>query len=210
MEKFLSEISGLISFTAYLIYIVSIFFGKTKPSRSTWWILTLVGSLIMFTSLLLGLKQNFWIQLSYVVGPLFIAILSVFPKYGYSEKLLGVDKVCLWLSGILCVFWGLSWFVFKKIFCSEDLLNSLLFIVFLLSLAIDFVGLVPTVIKSYRNPKGEYPFAWLLETVASSLNMYSVLITFGFLNQNMIYALYLLSMNGIITILLFRKKSSTT
>src|SRR3989344_9149248 len=95
ITQHLGEIAGLISFSAYLIYIISTFRGKTKPSRSTWWILTFVGILIFASSYSINAKESMRIQLSYIIGPLIIAILSLSPKYGYGSKLLQIDKISL-------------------------------------------------------------------------------------------------------------------
>src|SRR3989338_11645313 len=101
----IGEIAGVISFCAYLKYIISTFQGKTKPSRSTWWILTFVGILIFASSYSLGAGESMWIQLSYIIGPLIIGIMSLFPKYGYGSKLLLIDKICLWGATICVILW---------------------------------------------------------------------------------------------------------
>lgn len=186
----LSEIAGLISFSAYLIYIISTFQGKTKPSRSTWWILTFVGILIFFSSYSMGAKENLWIQLSYILGPLIIAIQSLFPKYGYGSKLLIIDKICL-SGAFACI---VLWIVF----------NSAL-IAFLGSIIVDFIGLIPTIKKSYFEPEEEDPFAWGIELIASILNAVSITVWFSFTQHDWIYALYLLILNGLIASLLWRK-----
>ncbi len=183
------EIAGVISFLAYLKYIISIFNGKTKPSRSTWWVLTFVGILIFFSSYSIGAKENMWIQLSYILGPLIIAILSLSSKYGYSSGLLKIDKICL-LGGILCI--GL-WIIF----------NSPL-IAFLGSIIVDFIGLIPTIKKAYFDPNEEDPAAWGIETVAIIVNALGISVWFSLVEKDWIYALYLLVVNGTIFILLWR------
>jgi len=191
----IGEIAGGLSFLAYLKYILSIFQGKTKPSRSTWWILTFVGILILVSSYSIGAKENIWIQLSYVVGPLIIAILSLFSQYGYSSGLLKIDKVCL-LSGILCI---ILWIVF----------NSPL-IAFIGSIIVDFIGLIPTIKKAYFNPNKEDPVAWGIEMVAIIINALGISVWFSAVEKDWIYALYLIIINGIVFILLlmpFRNKN---
>lgn len=189
ITQYLGEIAGLISFGAYLIYIISTFQGKTKPSRSTWWILTFVGILIFASSYSLNAKESTWIQLSYVVGPLIIGILSLFPKYGYGSKLLLIDKICLW-GAILCI---LLWIIFNSPF-----------VAFLGSIIVDFIGLVPTIKKAYIDPKKENPIAWGIEMLASVVNALGVSIWFSLISKDWIYALYLIILNGIITLLLWR------
>jgi hypothetical protein len=185
----LAQLAGLISFSAYIIYIISIFRGKTKPSRSTWWILTLVGGLILWSSYSLGLYGSLWIQTSYVLGPLLLAILSI--KYGEGTGLSVLDKICL----IGAALSGLLWIIF----------NSPL-IGFLGSIVVDFIGLIPTIRKSFLTPEEEDPNAWLIETISSVLNLFAVTAWFSLDQKDWIYALYLALVNGGLTILLWRKR----
>ena len=133
--------------------------------------------------------------MSYVVGPLIIAILSLFSQYGYSSGLLKIDKVCL-LSGILCI---ILWIVF----------NSPL-IAFIGSIIVDFIGLIPTIKKAYFNPNKEDPVAWGIEMVAIIINALGISVWFSAVEKDWIYALYLIIINGIVFILLlmpFRNKN---
>jgi len=184
-----SEIAGLISFFAYLVYIISTLRGKTKPSRSTWWILTMVGILIFATSYSLGAKENMWIQMSYIVGPFIIAVLSLFPAYGYKEGLLKMDKICL-VGAFLC---AIIWLVFNSPFTA-----------FLGSIVVDLIGLIPTIKKAYIDPKKEDPTAWGLEFLASVINMLGITAWFSLAEKDWIYALYLFLLNGTVVILLWR------
>lgn len=184
----LAEIAGIVSFLAYLKYITSIFQGKTKPSRSTWWILTLVGGLILWSSYSLGLYGSLWIQTSYVVGPLILGILSI--KYGSGTTLSYLDKVCL--TGALVS--ALLWIIFNS-----PLMG------FTGSIIVDFIGLMPTIKKSITRPEEEDPNAWLMETVSSVLNLFAVVSWFTLEHKDWIYALYLALVNCGLTVLLWRK-----
>ncbi len=188
---YMGEIAGVISFAAYLLYIISIFRGKTKPSRSTWWILTLVGILIFATSYSLEATESMWIQLSYIVGPLIIAILSLFSQYGYKEGLLKIDKICL-AGAVICAF---IWFVFNSPF-----------IALLGSIVVDFIGLIPTMKKAYIDPEHEDPSAWALEFLASAMNVFAISAWFSLEEKDWIYALYLFLVNGIVAALLWRRR----
>lgn len=188
----IGEIAGGISFLAYIKYIVSIFQGKTKPSRSTWWILTFVGILILFSSNFIGAIENMWIQLSYIIGPLIIAILSIFPRYGYSTGLLKIDQICL-LGGILCI--GL-WIVF----------NSPM-VAFVGSIIVDFIGLIPTIKKAYFDPNKEDLVAWGITMIAVIINAVGISVWFSMVDKDWIYASYLLLTDGLITVFLWRKSN---
>ena len=187
MTNILSQIAGLISLIAYVQYIVSVFKGHTRPSRSTWWILALVGALILLSSYSIGARESIWIQICYVIGPLIIAIQSL--KYGYGARLQVVDKICL-AGAFICIF---IWIIFNTPI-----------IVFLRSIIIDFIGLIPTIKKSYYDPREEDPLAWTIETIASLLNAFGITFWFTMADKSWIYAIYLLFVNGLIMLLLLR------
>lgn len=188
-------IAGIISFSAYFIYIVHIFQGKTKPSRSTWWILALIGTLVFTSSYSLEAKEGMWIQLANILGPLIIGFLSLFKKYGYGSKLLAIDKICL-VGAVLCLTF---WVVF----------NSPL-IAFIGSILVDFLALIPTIKKAYIDPKEEDALAWNIEVVAAIINTLGISVWFSTVGKDWIYALYFLIINSTIALLLlrpyFRKK----
>jgi hypothetical protein len=180
----LEKIAGLLSLAAYGIYIISTIKGETKPSRSTWWILTFVGIVIMWSSYALGSTDNLWIQMSYVIGPGIIAFLSL--KYGDNLGFERLDWICL----IGAFFSIILWIVF----------NSPL-VALLGSIVVDAIGLIPTVKKSYINPKEEDPTAWSLEMFASILNAMAIGVWFQE-DKSWIYATYLVLMNATIFVLL--------
>ena len=158
-------------------------------NSSAWWILSFVGILILWSSSALGAHDNFWIQLSYVVGPLIIAVLSL--RFGDGNRLSALDIGCFLgacISGIL-------WVTF----------NSPM-IGLIGSITVDLIGLLPTIVKSYREPEVESPNAWLIETTASTLNLLVISSWFSLLQKDWIYALYLFLVNSLITLLLWRKR----
>ncbi|MDO8594965.1 MAG: hypothetical protein Q7R93_05675 [bacterium] len=174
--------AGILSFAAYLLYIVATLRGTTKPNRATWWILTLVGSLIAASYYSGGARNTIWIALSYVLGPAIIAVLSLWYGEGKWDRL---DKVCL--TGALIS--GAVWYF------SESSLVALL-----TNILIDFLGLLPTVKKSYLRPTGEDRPAWTLECMASTLNIFAIerwAFAIAF------YPLYLLLINGTVTFFLY-------
>lgn len=178
----LGIIAGCLSFAAYGLYIVSTILGKTKPNRATWWILTLVGVMIAASYYAEGARDTMWVPLSYVLGPAIIAVLSL--KYGEGkwEKL---DKWCLAGALISAVVWYLS---------------SSALLVLLINIFMDFIGLLPTIKKSYLRPAGEDRTAWTLESFAGLLNVFAIeRWTFSIA----FYPIYLLLINGTITLLLY-------
>ena len=180
----LGIVSGALSLLAYVIYIFASVFGKTRPNRVTWWVLTLVGVLIASSYYAEGARNTFWIALSYTLGPLIIAIVSIWRGEGGSSKF---DLFCLGVALASILVWILS---------GSALLTLLV------NMLIDLFGLLPTIKKSFLKPEGENRGAWLLETVASFL---AILAVEEWLFSIWIYPLYLVLLNGAITLLLYRK-----
>ncbi len=179
----IGQIAGLLSFSAYVLYIFSTLKKETKPNRATWWVLTLVGVIIATSYYTGGARDTMWVAVSYVAGPLIIAILSL--KYGEGtwERL---DKMCL----VLAITSALLWYIF-----SSPL------VALLSNIGIDFIGLIPTIKKSWLRPEGEDRVAWSLESSANVLNLFAVKAwTFGIV----FYPVYLVVINIIITLLLFK------
>ena len=182
-------LAGVVSFLAYFFYIVTIPFGKTRPSRSTWWVLTLIGFMIAFSYWSLGARDTIWIALSYTLGPLIIALLSL--KYG-EGKWQKLDTICFSVSLASALVWYIS--------------NSAI-IALLINIFMDFVGLLPTIQKSYLRPSGEDRPAWTLESIASILNILAIE---NWVFSIAFYPIYLALINGIITLFLYKPIFKTT
>ncbi|MSU55821.1 MAG: hypothetical protein EXS51_00715 [Candidatus Taylorbacteria bacterium] len=181
--------AGILSFAAYVLYFFSTFRGETKPNRATWWILTLVGSLIAASYYASGARDTIWVAVSYVLGPAIIAVLSLRYGEGTWERL---DKICL--AGALAgaVIWYLS----------DSAITALT-----INILMDFLGLIPTIKKSYLRPEGEDRAAWMLESLAGICNLFAISVwTFAIA----FYPLYLLAMNATITLLLLRPRRART
>jgi hypothetical protein len=148
--------AGVLSIWAYPIYIADILRGNTKPSRITWWVLTLSNSMIAISYFASGARDTIWIPVSYSVGFFVIALFSV--KYGEG----GWSRLDIFsVSGVVAS--ALLWYVFN----SPEI--ALLAVVL-----VEFFGLVPTIAKTYRQPSSESRLAWTIATVASLLNIFAI------------------------------------
>src|SRR3989344_1145204 len=105
-KELVGIIAGILSFSAYFLYLFTTITGKTKPNRATWWILTLIGLMIASSYYVSGARGTIWIAISYVVGPLMIAILSL--KYGEGSKWEKLDKWCFAISIVSIPIWYIS------------------------------------------------------------------------------------------------------
>jgi hypothetical protein len=179
-------IAGVLSLFAHLVYVKSILSGNTRPNRATWWVLTLIGTIITLSYYAEGARNTIWLPAGYTLGALLIALLSLRYGEGKWEKL---DKWCLFIAIISALIW----------YISKSAILTLI-----INVAMDFIGLVPTIKKSYLRPWSEDRSAWAIESVAGILNVLAInRWTFGIA----FYPIYLLTLNGMITILLYRSIS---
>lgn len=179
--------AGVIAFLAYIVYIISIFRGGSKPNRATWWIWAFMGLILALSYKFSGATDTVWVPYVEFVGPLSIAILSI--KYGEGGLKDKTDLFCLFGA----IFSIILWIIFDSPV-----------IALITNLAIDSFAIVPTIKKSYLRPEGEDFWAWFGTGLADSLNMFAVgKFSFAIL----VYPIYmLLSDLIIIFILLFKKK----
>lgn len=187
-------IASFLVLFAISFYVFSILRGDTRPSKSTWWILALVSLLTLATSYSLGATENLWVQVAYLVGYTIIGILSLFPKYGFGSKLLVVDVVCITGALLLSIIWFLS---------------KSAFIAFLGSIIIDFVGLVPTIKKVWKESSSEDTKAWIIGTTAAFVNILGISSWFSLSHKDWIYALYLFVTNLFVTFLVIKNRKKT-
>ncbi len=73
-------LGGILSLVAYVPYVKSILSNETRPSRSSWWIWSLVGFLIVLSYYDVGVRRTMWIPIFFFICPRIIAILSL--RYG--------------------------------------------------------------------------------------------------------------------------------
>lgn len=180
----LGKVAGLISLLAFIPYFISIFKGKTKPNRITWWIWTLLGLLLYFSYKEAGAKETLWVPLIYIIAPLITAILSI--KYGVGGWT-HFDIFCLIGSLLSTLLWAIS---------GSPIIALILFLI------IDLFGALPTIKKAYSNPEQENKLAWFLMCLANVVNLFA---TENVKFSVLIYPLYMLLIGSIIFGLLIRK-----
>jgi len=183
----LGVVAGVIAFLAYIVYVVSILRGESKPNRATWWIWAFMGLIVGLSYDAAGAQNTIWVPYVEFIGPLIIAILSI--KYGEGSLNDKTDVISL--VGALASI--ALWIIFK---------NPVVALV--ASLAVDSFAIIPTIKKSYLRPEGENFWAWFGTGIADSLNMFAVE-RFSF--AILLYPIYMLVSDLIIiVILLLRKK----
>lgn len=184
-EQIIGFLAGVLEFGAFLLYYISILQGKTRPNRATWFVLTVVGVLIVMSYYASGARETLWVPISYAVGPLIAFLLSL--RYGEGGWT-PFDRACLLACAVSIIFWKIS----------KNPEMTLFF-----NLLIDFFGLLPTIKKAYLDPLSEDKVAWSVTSLANFMNILAVTswtFIIGF------YPVYMLIVNGLVTTLLFIRK----
>jgi hypothetical protein len=173
----LGAIAGIISIGGFIPYWWAISLGKTRPNRATWWIWTIVGIIIAFSYRASGAESTMWVPITYVVGPFSTALISLRYGEGGWTKL---DTICSIGVGIGLVLWGL--------YRSPSLTLGI-------NIGIDFLGALPTIRKSFRDPYSEDLLSWLLFALA---NIFNLLAIDRWELEIVVYPLYMVLVTGTI------------
>ena len=155
MFEFLVVVAAVASVLAALVYIRSMFTGRTKPNRVTWLMWSIAPLIAAAAEVSNGVG---WAVLPvFMAGfsPLMIFTASFFAKKAYW-KLSTFDYFCGVLSGLALVMWWLT----------KEPNVAIVF-----SIASDALAAVPTITKAWSNPETEssWPYVVGMFGAASSL-----------------------------------------
>jgi hypothetical protein len=149
-------IAGATTLLGFVPYWMSIVGGKTQPNRATWVIWSIVGVILSSSYWAAGARGTIWVPLSYVIGPIVTSLLGIRWGVGGWTKF---DRRCLMGTAVSLVLW--------------ILLKSPL-VALGLNLLIDFLGALPTIAKTTRDPEGEDRLAWLLFAIGNGFNLLAI------------------------------------
>jgi anti-anti-sigma regulatory factor/type IV secretory pathway VirB2 component (pilin) len=152
----IGPIAGAMSIVAVIPYIISTLHGETKPHRITWWILSLLGLIMSATHFAAGGGSTVWVPLCGAIGQLLIAILSLrYGEGGWGH----LDRFCLAGVATSVVLW-------------QQLDSPILALG--LTIAIDFLGCLPTIQKAWQDPESEDFYTWFVYSLSSGLNLFAI------------------------------------
>ncbi len=177
----IGKLAGLVSFVAFLPYIISILRKKTVPNRAGWIIWTVVGLLLAWSYFSSGATHTIWVPVSYFIGPFIIMLLAI--KYGQSGWS-RTDKACL-LAAAVSVPW---------IFLEPR-------VAMIINIGIDLSGAIPTIRKAYLEPKTEDRLSWILWVFGNILNLFALE---RWTPSQVAYPIYMVTVSSLILVLLFR------
>jgi hypothetical protein len=150
------QLAGILVLIAYIPYVLGTIRGYTKPNRATWFIWSVVCIIIAASYWKAGAENTLLVPLCNAFGTTLIALLSL--KYGEGGWT-RLDRTCLLASGISIVLWWLTG-------------NPV--VALTINILIDAIGAIPTMVKTYRDPKHENSVAWSIWLAAYFLNLFAI------------------------------------
>lgn len=178
-------LAAFLSLLGFVPYILSTLRGENRPNRATWIIWTLIGLLLFFSYRSAGATDALWLSLANVIA--FVSVLLLLFKYGEGGWN-PLDAACLAAAAFGILLW---WY-----FSSP--LPTLYW-----SIAIDFIGALPTLKKSWQAPEGEDALTWKIFWAANTVNLFA-LQEWSFAMAA--YPLYLFCISGSIALLLMIRR----
>ena len=152
-------LSAILTFVSAYSYMRAIYKRELKrpviPTLSLW---LLIGFLLFLTSIKLGasLKTTLLPILMGVINPAIVLVLSL--KYGeYTWKT--IDVICILVCLLSLVIWQTT----------ESAMLG-----FVGGIIADVIAAMPLIIKSWRDPRDEPVFPWVMFVVASAINILAV------------------------------------
>jgi len=184
----LGVVGGLLAFASIIPYIKDILHGTTRPNVVSYSLWAALLSISMLAQLSSGASWSIVFLLGDLLAVFAVIVLCTM-GYGYG-KYGKLEWVCTALAIIAVVLWQVT---------SEPLLA----IIF--ALIADILAGIPTVVKTYRDPKSEIPIGWFMVAAGAVLGIISNTV---FDLANMLFPVYVLIINTTVGTLALRGEIS--
>lgn len=153
LKTTISIIAVLLTFIAYIPYILDTLSGKTTPHVYTWFIWGLVNAIAFGLQVSAGAGVGSWVTLAVIIACFFVFLLGM--RIG-KKDITKLDTVVFILS-LVALF---LWLIAKQPVLSIILVSS-----------VDLLGFVPTIRKSWNKPYSETLFLYELNTLRHGLSI---------------------------------------
>ena len=185
IHVFFGLLSGVIASAGFIPYIVSVLRKRTKPHPISWTLWAIVGFLILISYWGSGARETIWLALINFLGPLTVAFFSI--RY-WDRGFTRFDYACLGIG----LFGVLLWIIYR---------SAPLALTF--SIAADLFANLPTIKKSYADPKSENLTAWIIFVSANLISLLAIRVwTYGVA----LYPIYqIISSGSVLFVVLFKK-----
>jgi hypothetical protein len=177
-------IAGILSLFGYIPYIISIFQQKTRPNQVSWWVWSIIGSILVSSYYSAGATHTLWVPLAQLTCQIPIALLSL--KYGEGGKLHQLDKLCLVGAALSLLLWWRS---------------GSPMVALAINIGMDMLGAIPTLRKTYHVPASEDLLSWSIFWISNALNLLALE---HWSVSLLAYPLYLFSLGLILVALITR------
>lgn len=151
-------IGAVLTLLGSLDYVTNTLKGKTKPNRVTWFLWALAPLIAFGVQLDKGVGLVALMTFMVGFGPLMVFIASFINKKSYW-KITKFDLAC----GLLSCLGLLLWLILQE--------GNVAIAITILA---DGLAALPTVVKSYKEPKTESYLAFLLSAVNATITLFAV------------------------------------
>jgi len=147
MNDLIGLVSVAVALLSYVVYIYSVFRGRSKPHAISWGIWATLSGFVFFEQLANQAGPGAWVTACATLGNGAIFLIALWKGEKSIHRL---DWLCLGLVILLLIFW-------------QKLTDPTVTIGF--AVAIVLLGFIPTIRKVRKNPFGESVPAFLLNSV---------------------------------------------
>ena len=183
--QFFGLLSGILPMIGVIPYDRDIFRHKTKPHRGSFLIWSILGGIAFFTQLAKGATWSLFLPGADTLATLSIFILSLWYGTGGLNKR---DIAGLCVAGVGLVVW----------YCTKEPLTALF-----ITVGVDAVGTVLTLIKTYQEPHSETFSSWLLAALGGLFAVFAVgKLSFALL----LYPAYIFIANGAVNVVMLLRR----
>lgn len=176
-----------INLVGAIIYAYSVVKGNTRPNRVTWFILSFAPLLAFAAMMLQGVSfRESVFTLETGISPIIIFISTFFAKQP-KWKITKFDLMC----GALSIIGFLLWIILKE---------GNVAIAF--AIAADGLAFLPTLLKAYRYPETESPWAFMMGAVAACIAL-AIITEWNF--AHVAFPMYILIADVLATLFIYFK-----
>ena len=91
IQTYIGYTAGILGLIPYILLVISMRKGKTKPNLAGWFLYTIAMIMIVSSSIALGAWQAVWLAMAYIVGQSFVIGFSFKTGYFSFSKF---DYIC--------------------------------------------------------------------------------------------------------------------
>lgn len=189
MKEILASAAAVLAIAGNVPYLIDIFKGRVQPHTYTWFVWTVVTGIVLFGQITKGAGVGALPTAASGVFTLAIFLLSL--KYGF-KKVTRTDTLFLLLALAGLIPWALT---------SDPTMSVVV------AVSIDVIAFLPTLRKTWLEPKTETPLLYGTNVVRHILALFSMQ---AYNVATTLHSIAMITTNSAMTlVLVFRKKRPT-